>query len=88
MFNIDLNNDKVVHKKDLGRGLDVLIPEKEKRRGFVNLEIEKIIPNALQPRKNFAPEELSNLAASIKEKGVIQPIIVRSKGSKYELVVG
>ena len=88
MFNIDLNNDKVVHKKALGRGLDVLIPEKEKRRGFVNIEIEKIIPNALQPRKNFAPEELSNLAASIKEKGVLQPVIVRSKGSKYELVVG
>src|SRR3989338_3352323 len=88
MFNIDLNKDKVAQKRVLGRGLDVLIPEKEKKRGYAIIEISKIIPNSFQPRKHFDPAELDTLVKSIKEKGVIQPVVVRAKGDQFELVAG
>lgn len=84
-------------KKALGRGLSALIPEKVLERpeskedigGMVNLKIEQIIPNPYQPREEFNVQALEELAASIKEKGFIQPVIVR-KGldGKYELIAG
>jgi ParB family chromosome partitioning protein len=50
--------------------------------------IEKIRPNPNQPRKQFAPEKLEELAASIKEKGIIQPLVVTQKDGYYEIIAG
>ena len=52
------------------------------------LPISKIKPNKGQPRKNFNPDELAELADSIKQNGILQPIIVRKKGTTYEIVAG
>lgn len=80
-------------KKGLGKGLQALIPPKpvEENRGksVVLLQIDDIIPNADQPRKNFDPDKLRELAESIKEHGIVQPLVVRPTGEgKHEIVVG
>ncbi len=79
-------------KKVLGRGLKALIPEESQENlkdSIKDIEIEKIFPNPHQPRTVFNEEELSELAESIKEFGIIQPIIVRSRGkSGFELIAG
>ena len=74
-------------KTALGRGLDALIPEGGSE--VVQIELGRIRPGAAQPRKVFAEAPLKELAASIREKGVLQPVIV-SRGSDggYELVAG
>ncbi len=76
-------------KTALGKGLGALIPEKEKTSGILELDINTIVPNENQPRRVFHNDSLNELAASIKEKGVIQPVIVR-KGSDntYRLIAG
>ena len=53
-----------------------------------SLPIEKIIPNQNQPRKDFSKESLEELSLSIKEKGVLQPIVVRRRGEKFEIIAG
>ena len=78
-------------KKGLGRGLSSLIGETKIENKTNNLSISEIIPNKYQPRKNFDEENLNDLVNSIKERGVIQPIIVRvsnSENSKYEIIAG
>ena len=78
-------------KKGLGRGLSSLIGETEVENKTNNLSLAEIVPNKYQPRKNFDEENLNDLANSIKERGVIQPIIVRkfsSEDSKYEIIAG
>ncbi len=80
-------------KTALGKGLSALIPEKEKAAVNANeileLNIKNIVPNEYQPRKVFNDTALNDLVSSIKEKGVIQPIIVRrSSDSAYELIAG
>lgn len=55
---------------------------------FVHLPIEKIRPGRYQPRKEFSPEELRELASSIKSQGIIQPIIVRHMNDGYEIIAG
>lgn len=71
----------------LGKGLEALLPEKGEE--VVRLEIEKIIPNKYQPRKIFRDETLQELSASIKEKGVLQPVIVSSVGDgTFRLIAG
>lgn len=80
-----------MQKKGLGKGLSALIPEryeekKEERIAYVNLE--RIKPNPLQPRENFNQKRLEELIASIKEKGVLQPVIARPKEGAYELIAG
>ena len=80
-----------MEKKALGRGISALIPEKEikeEKESIVYLSIEQIRPNPYQPRENFGQEELEDLIASIKEKGIIQPVLVRSGPSGYELIAG
>ena len=52
------------------------------------LPIEKVKPNKGQPRKSFDPEQLAELADSIKQNGILQPLLVRSKGASYEIVAG
>ena len=78
--------------RGLGKGLDALlstdgIPE-DKRDSVVELKINDISPNTDQPRKTFNEEALNELAASIKENGVIQPIIVTKKDNGYIIVAG
>tara|TARA_A100001388_G_scaffold263918_1_gene234744 strand:+ start:27 stop:869 length:843 start_codon:yes stop_codon:yes gene_type:complete len=78
-------------KKGLGRGLSSLIGETKVENKTNNLRIAEIVPNKYQPRKNFDEENLNDLANSIKERGVIQPIIVRksdTNNSKYEIIAG
>ena len=78
-------------KKGLGRGLSSLIGETKIESKTNKLSLSDIIPNKFQPRKNFDKENLEDLANSIKERGVIQPIIVRksnSELSKYEIIAG
>ena len=78
-------------KKGLGRGLSSLIGETKVETKTNKLLLSEIIPNKYQPRKNFDEEILNDLSISIKERGVIQPIIVRksnSENSKYEIIAG
>ena len=78
-------------KKGLGRGLSSLIGETKVETKTNKLPLNEIIPNKYQPRKNFDEENLDDLKNSIKERGVIQPIIVRksnSDNSKYEIIAG
>ncbi|MGI6721274.1 MAG: ParB/RepB/Spo0J family partition protein [Anaerovoracaceae bacterium] len=84
----------------LGRGLDALFEGAESIIGddgndtdsssskVTEINIDEIKPNANQPRKTFDPEKLADLSNSIKEHGVIQPVIVRSIGKGYEIVAG
>lgn len=79
-------------KKGLGKGLDALIssdgiPE-NKSDSVTELKINDISPNTKQPRKTFNDESLAELSDSIKENGIIQPIIVQRKKDKYIIVAG
>ena len=78
-------------KKGLGRGLSSLIGETKVETKTNKLLLSEIIPNKYQPRKNFDEVSLEDLTNSIKERGVIQPIIVRKsnkENSKYEIIAG
>ncbi len=78
-------------KKGLGRGLSSLIGETKIETKTNKLTLSEIVPNKYQPRKNFDEKNLNDLSNSIKERGVIQPIIVRksiSENSKYEIIAG
>src|SRR4030066_2043441 len=82
-------------RRGLGRGLGALIPSIDKSMEgdsniIVELPLDKIIPNRNQPRSRFDDESLAELSESIKEFGVIQPIVVRRLGEeeKYEIVTG
>ncbi len=78
-------------KKGLGRGLSSLIGESKVETKTNKLLLSEIVPNKYQPRKNFDEENLGDLTNSIRERGVIQPIIVRistSDNSKYEIIAG
>lgn len=79
----------MVKKTGLGKGMAALLPvvEEEGRRYF-SCPIEEVRPNKNQPRKTFAPDKLDELAASIREKGIIQPLVVRRKSDHYELIAG
>lgn len=76
-------------RKALGRGLKALIPQVEEGDGRVQeLPINTICPNPNQPRRNFDEDALQELADSIREHGVLEPLIVRPVGGSYEIVVG
>lgn len=75
-------------RKALGKGLDALLPKKDSASGLALLDIDRIQPNPLQPRVQFETTRLDELAASIQEKGVIQPIIVRPTETGYEIIAG
>lgn len=78
------------NKRGLGRGLQALIPEidEESPKGVENIKISDIEPNQFQPRKHFDDESLKELSDSIKEHGIIQPIIVRKNDFGYQIVAG
>jgi ParB family transcriptional regulator, chromosome partitioning protein len=75
-------------KLGLGQGVGLLFGEEKER--YFECDIEAIIPNKFQPRERFDESELQNLAQSIKEKGVIQPLIVTAikNSEEYELIAG
>ncbi|MFH1380618.1 MAG: ParB/RepB/Spo0J family partition protein [Candidatus Omnitrophota bacterium] len=79
-------------EKRLGKGLGALITEKDANTATSdkvnNIRISLITPNKLQPRKEFNEEKLRELKDSIKEKGIIQPIVVRPSKDGYELIAG
>lgn len=84
-------------KMALGRGLDALIPEmapiqdapqENRAKSFFLCDIDLIQPNRYQPRSHFSSEELAQLSDSIKEQGVLQPLLVREVEVGYELVAG
>ncbi|MCH7663100.1 MAG: ParB/RepB/Spo0J family partition protein [Chloroflexi bacterium] len=83
----------MARKSGLGKGLDALIPPAEgglAQRGAATISVKQIHPNPRQPRSVFGKEELAELAASIKQHGVLQPIIVmQGKGAnQYVLIAG
>ncbi len=88
--------DRKPERRGLGRGLSALMAEvataqsdtSETRARDQRLPVEKLVPNPDQPRRHFDDTALAELAASIKEKGVIQPLIVRAKGEMFEIVAG
>ncbi|NQT07190.1 MAG: ParB/RepB/Spo0J family partition protein [Candidatus Omnitrophica bacterium] len=76
-------------RKVLGRGLSALISDEEQKRDYIDqLDVGRIKPNRYQPREEFNKEKLNELISSIKEKGVVQPILVRPSGNDYELIAG
>lgn len=72
----------------LGRGINALIPEHDFTEKVIRLAVDQIEPNPLQPRETFDPQDMEDLVGSIKEKGVIQPVLVRRRGDKFELIAG
>ena len=95
-----------VKSKELGRGLDTLIPQKksikssqksetsksaekqEPQNGELMMKINMVEPNRDQPRKNFEEDALLELADSIKQMGVLQPLLVRKRNDYYEIIAG
>lgn len=79
-------------KSALGKGLGALIPEindiKTTENNVNDVDIDEIMPNENQPRKRFDDENIKDLAESIKEHGIIQPILVRKEGEYYKIVAG
>ena len=81
----------MLKKGGLGKGMAALLqvtePVDESKNYFI-CPIEKIRPNRSQPRKHFAADKLEELAASIREKGIIQPLVVTRKDDHYEIIAG
>ncbi len=78
-------------RRALGKGLGSLLPERTAGghdHQLLRLDLDRIVPNPNQPRGSFNQEELEELAASIGQAGVLQPILVRDAGAGYELVAG
>ncbi len=79
-------------KQALGRGLGALIPEIEtaaqRPRDFFYCDIEQIQPNRFQPRQQFPADELEALCQSIKEQGILQPLLVREENDGFQLIAG
>ena len=76
-------------RQALGRGLDALLPQIPLTHSdLLRLDLERIQPNAFQPRLRIEADKLEELAASIQENGILQPIVVRKKGETYEIVAG
>ncbi len=83
-----------MEKKALGRGLDALLPATKpapmpELPEVQHLRVDAVVPNRYQPRQTFSPQELAELTASLKQSGMLQPILVRRKGDgMYELISG
>lgn len=85
-------NPKKQKKIALGKGLDALIPDigpiERKAEDYFQCDIELIRPNPFQPRRRFSEDEMMELTRSIKEQGIIQPLLLRKTENGYELVAG
>jgi ParB family transcriptional regulator, chromosome partitioning protein len=82
----------VARPSGLGRGLSALIPTDvtvDRGASLIDVAVDHVEPNRLQPRKHFDEETLASLTASVRELGVLQPILVReAEGGRYELIAG
>src|ERR671921_3018477 len=80
----------LVGKRGLGRGLSALISAGDSVGGlrFDEVPTSAIRPNAHQPRRNFAEDSIKELAASIREVGILQPLVIRSTEAGFELIAG
>ena len=85
------------HKKVLGRGLGALIPQRQEApapaesnatQGLAEIPISQIQPNPFQPRKTFNEASIDELARSVREHGIVQPLVVTRAGDKYKLIAG
>jgi ParB family chromosome partitioning protein len=85
------------HKKVLGRGLGALIPQRQEApapaeshatQGLAEIPISQIQPNPFQPRKTFNEASIEELARSVREHGIVQPLVVTRAGDKYKLIAG
>jgi len=85
------------HKKVLGRGLGALIPQRQETvapteshatQGLAEIPISQIQPNPFQPRKTFNEASIDELARSVREHGIVQPLVVTRAGDKYKLIAG
>lgn len=80
-----------MEKRALGKGLSALIPEREPehaQQGSTSVSIDSVLPNPFQPREMFDEQGMQELVQSIKEKGMIQPVVVRQRGDRYEIIAG
>ncbi len=80
-----------MEKRALGRGISALIPAREtteRQEKIIYVPTDQVKPNPFQPREDFDSQSLEELTQSIKEKGVIQPVLVRRRGDQYELIAG
>ena len=84
-----------MQKKGLGRGLSALIPsateapvESRDQRATSEVAVDRITPSPFQPRRTFDEAKIEELAASIRNQGIIQPLVVRPKGDGFELIAG
>ena len=78
-------------KKALGKGLKAFLPEEYgilKEERFLDIAIDRLKPNPLQPRKKWNPESLAELAQSIRETGILQPVVVVPDEENYKIIVG
>jgi hypothetical protein len=79
-------------KRALGRGLGALLPPAETTEEgggrLRDLPVDSLIPNPQQPRRSFDEQALGELAASIRASGILQPLVVRPRGSQFEILVG
>ena len=75
-------------KKGLGRGLSSLIGDTNTTPKSNKVSISSLIRNKFQPRKNFNKQQMEELTNSIKERGIIQPIVVRKNSEKFEIIAG
>jgi ParB family transcriptional regulator, chromosome partitioning protein len=85
----------MIHKKVLGRGLGALIPQRQEApaeshatQGLAEIPISQIQPNPFQPRKTFNEASIDELARSVREHGIVQPLVVTRSGDKYKLIAG
>jgi len=86
------------HKKVLGRGLGALIPQRQEQasapaeahatQGLAEIPISQIQPNPYQPRKTFNEASIEELARSVRQHGIVQPLVVTRAGDKYKLIAG
>jgi ParB family chromosome partitioning protein len=75
-------------RRALGRGLDALIPAAESQAGAAEIPVARVSTNPHQPRQTISEESLAELVASIREHGVIQPLVVTQVGEEYQLIAG
>ena len=78
-------------RKALGKGLSALLPDSEARppsEPTAEVPVASLDPNPYQPRGSLSPERLAELAASIRESGMVQPILVRRVGARYQIIAG
>lgn len=76
----------IIKKKSIGLTLEPLLKVTDDR--FIQIKVSKLVPGEFQPRRSFPHRELEELSNSIKENGILQPLLVRERGEKFEIIAG